>query len=878
MKTTIYPVILVLLFLFSCKKENNPVYLSDTFSVYPDRVIQDSFEAKIISPYEMISNYQSTEFQKYDPTVIFKFSINSHDNELPYGKDHLVTLKPVKGIVETLVEFGKQIVEKSDDIAYDNLPENTKWHIKLDMRNVFEAFKNDGFYVLYNGDILTKTDFKAVYIAGSAAPLSWDFSNLYARRNMELTDDDGDGIYEITLLMNSKKELKQVSNKWKLNKDISELPAYSSDYVISDAIYNMSLEEMLMAIEQDSTFRTGKEWPGVWTRDISYSIILSMAYMQPKVAQYSLMRKVKNDRIIQDTGTGGAYPVSTDRIIWAVAAWELYKANGDKNWLAYAYKVIKNTLEDDIQNAFDSQTGLMRGESSFLDWREQTYPQWMQPSDIYQSENLGTNAAHFQANMVAAQMAELLNDTENAKRFRNQAEIIKVGINKHLWQKDKNYHGQYLYGRSNMMLSPRAEALGEALTILFGINSGEQAVQTIASFPVTPFGITCIFPQIPGIPPYHNNAIWPFVQSYWALAAAKTGNEIALMAQLAAIYRASAFFLTNKENYVAETGDFAGTQVNSSVMLWSLSGNLALVHRILFGMELKHDGLVFHPFVPEVLKGKRTLTNFKYRGAKLNIEMEGFGNVIRKFYVNGKESSPEIPANLTGNIDIKIVLSNKSKGNSAINMVPVKFTPTTPVLQKDEKYLTWNRVDNAAIYSVYKNGILFNTDSINSIAIDPTSTGEYQILATDKFNNSSFLSAPLIIGNNRIITTLDKGGSVNEFYHVSRYKPTNLTIKADVSEPGLYAIKILYANGNGPVNTDSKCAFRAFYVNDKKLGTFVFPQRGANEWQNKGYSNVLKVMLSQGQQQFAIVWEPYNENMYGDINEANLYELVLERI
>ena len=99
MKTTIYPVFLVLLFLFSCTKENNPVYLSDSFSVYPDRVVQDSFVAKAISPYEMISDYQSTEFQKCDPTVIFKFSINSHDNELPYGKDHLVTLKPVNGIV-----------------------------------------------------------------------------------------------------------------------------------------------------------------------------------------------------------------------------------------------------------------------------------------------------------------------------------------------------------------------------------------------------------------------------------------------------------------------------------------------------------------------------------------------------------------------------------------------------------------------------------------------------------------------------------------------------------------------------------------------------------------------------------------------------------
>lgn len=35
----------------------------------------------------------------------------------------------------------------------------------------------------------------------------------------------------------------------------------------------------------------------------------------------SLLRKVgPTGRIIQDTGTGGAYSCSTDRMIWAVAA------------------------------------------------------------------------------------------------------------------------------------------------------------------------------------------------------------------------------------------------------------------------------------------------------------------------------------------------------------------------------------------------------------------------------------------------------------------------------------------------------------------------------------------------------------------------------
>lgn len=884
MKTSVFLVLTALVMAFSaCNPHNKAVYESAAFTVYPDRVVQDSFVARALSPYEMQSGYSSAEFQKYNPTVEFKLSINSHDNELPFGKNHVLTLIPESGLVETSLEFGKQLVQKSNDAGYDNLPENTPWHISVDMRPILKAFEKDGFYTLYDGSVLTKTDFKALYIAGSAAPLSWDFSNLYTREDMQLKDHDGDGIYEITLLMNSRKEEKKLAQRWKLTKDISELPAYSSDYVLSDAVYNLSLEEMLMAIEPDSTFRTGKEWAGVWTRDISYSILLSMAYMQPKVAEYSLRRKVKNDRIVQDTGTGGAYPVSTDRIIWAVAAWEVYQATGDIQWLNYAYRVIKNTIADDMQNAFDPETGLMRGESSFLDWREQTYPHWMQPSDIYQSMNLGTNAAHYRANVIASQMAAILNDKANSEKFSQQAELIKNGIQKYLWIKEKNYHGQYLYGRSHMSLSPRAETLGEALTILFGINTGEQAAKTVADFPVTPFGASCIYPQIPGIPPYHNNGIWPFVQSYWALAAARVGNEQAVMAQLASIYRAAAMFLTNKENYVAETGDYAGTQVNSSVMLWSLSGNLALVHRLLFGIGLQSDKLEFHPFVPKALKGKRMLTNFHYRNAVLHIEMEGYGNEIKQFLVDGKETAPEIAADKTGNVSIKIVLADKINGTQAIHQVPVEFTPATPIVELTGNTLRWEPTSNAVQYAVYKNGVLLLQTGENTQLVDTGSVAGYQVMALDKNGNSSFLSAPIRTGAQATAYSFKSGQKVkpssgaSDYTIVSRTGGLKLALEAEIPAEGVYALKIRYANGNGPVNTENKCAFRAFYIDGRKAGTFVFPQRGSNEWQNTGFSNVLKATLKAGMHKFEVVWEPSNENMNGDINEARLYELYVEK-
>ncbi|MGM9842695.1 MAG: hypothetical protein ACI30S_00570, partial [Muribaculaceae bacterium] len=185
-----------------------------------------------------------------------------------------------------------------------------------------------------------------------------------------------------------------IEKKWSLKNDISGYPQLTTPNTLHTAVYNMALDEMVNAVEPDTTLRTGKEWAGVWTRDVSYSIILSMAYLQPEASRISLMKKVnKAGKIIQDTGSGGAWPVSSDRMIWAVAAYELYKVTGDKEWLKYIYPIICRSIEDDLLTV-NTDRGLVKGETSFIDWREQSHPKWMQTMDIYGTEAIGTNVVH----------------------------------------------------------------------------------------------------------------------------------------------------------------------------------------------------------------------------------------------------------------------------------------------------------------------------------------------------------------------------------------------------------------------------------------------------------------------------------------------------
>jgi hypothetical protein len=872
-----YSCLLLLAISMPASSQNKRVLFSaKQYTIYADGVTQGKNRATVTSPTEIQSNYQSPAKAHVSPLVEFKFSINGKDNEMPFGVNHHFLCNQLNNVTPA-IKFGQASTAKIE--AKGDLKPGTTLKIRLDMRDVFEAFKTKGYYQGANGEKIYKNDFKGVYVAGNLSPLIWDFNNLANHAGLQLTDPDGDGIYETTITF---EDNNKTASQWKLSRDITAFPKYKSGYPISDAMYNMSLDEMQHAIEPDSTFRTGKEWAGVWTRDISYSIILSMAVLQPKVAMYSLMRKVKNGRVIQDTGTGGAYPVSSDRMIWAVAAWEVYKVTGDEDWLKKAYAIIKKSVSDDEINVYDSRTGLVRGESSFLDWREETYPKWMQPADIYESECLGTNAVHCRVNQVLAKMAGIMGDKEAAAKYNESAEKIRKGINQHLWMAEKGYYGQYLYGRGYKMLSPRSEALGEALTILFDV-AGDKSAPVINHTPINDFGIPCIYPQIPGIQPYHNNAVWPFVETYWALASAKAGDEASVMHAIAAIYRPAALFVTNKENFVASDGDFAGTAINSSNMLWSLSGNIALVYKLLYGITYNENSLTFKPFVPRALTGERSLSNFKYRESVLNITMSGFGNHIQSITMDGKPlKNAEIAASLKGKHLIVIRLGNNKIASNSVNMQPGYFAPETPEASLKDNILSWKSIKNAVKYQVYKNGKALLTQKETSLKVDANEYAEYQVASVDVKGVASFASEPVQVIPPSSVQTIEaedlvpkadlpyQGFSGKGFINISKTENTSVAIPVAVDKDGWYLVDFRYANGNGPINTENKCCIRSMDADGQFAGTFVFPQRGKGEWSNWGYSNAVKMHLTKGKHTLTLQFKDANENMNGDINQALL--------
>jgi hypothetical protein len=670
------------------------------------------------------------------------------------------------------------------------------------------------------------------------------------------------------------------NGKWVLETDLSCYPQTISEYPLLDALYNMSLEELKKNTRDDGAFNAGAKWQGVWTRDVSYSIVLSLAAIEPEAAKASLLYKVKRDRIVQDTGSGGSWPVSSDRVTWALAAWEVYLVTGDRAWLRRSYTVIRNSVLDDQRVVISSSTGLAGGESTFLDWREQTYPRWMEPADIFSSEALGTNAVYYRTYRILGAMARLLG--EPSQDWDARADRIKGMINGRFWIGSKGYYGQYLYGRVWQTLSPRVEALGEALTILFDIPVITRQKQMLSSEPLLPYGVPTVFPETPGIPPYHNRSVWPFVQAFWNLAAAKRQDGTALVYGMASIYRAAALFTTNKENFVADTGSFLGTEINSDRQLWSVAGNLAMVYRVLFGMDFRQDGLHLNPVVPEELKGPRVLTNFSYRKMTLDIEVRGFDDHVQAFTLDGKATQAVIPPSLRGRHHVVVELDDRPLHNVQLNLVRSVTAPGTPHVSLQDERITWNPIEGAAQYAVFRNGKRLQDTADTQFQLPSASvSSQYQIAAVDASGTESFLSSPVQAGTPSGVIKAASGrvpAPADDFITLESSGNRSGPLAGAISSSGQYVLSFRYANGSGPVTTDNKCAIRTLFVDGKEIGPIVMPQRGQDRWSDWGDSSSQLVPLEKGNHLFELRLEPYDKNMNGEVNKALIQSMAFSRI
>ena len=350
-------------------------------------------------------------------------------------------------------------------------------------------------------------------------------------------------------------------------------------------------------------FETGAKWPYVWTRDLSYSIDLGLWRYDPLRSRNGLRFKLSEVRdpslkqglyVMQDTGSGGSWPISTDRVVWFLGAQHLLD---DKAFADDVYRALNDTLAQDRHYVFDAAMGLYRGETSFLDWREQTYPAWTADNVVFiaQSFALSTNVLHYQALKLAARLADAHGQAADAKAYQAQAQALKQAINAHFWRADRGLYMSYIGGDGTPY--DTYDLLGTALAITSGVAEGDRARQALVNYPTWPAGSPVIWPERADQPIYHNRAIWPFVSAY-ALRAAREVNDPARIAhELRSIMRGAAISGSNMENYELQTqathveeGKLSGPVVDSPRQLWSVAAYLDAVSEGVFGVT--QDGRI----------------------------------------------------------------------------------------------------------------------------------------------------------------------------------------------------------------------------------------------------------------------------------------------
>jgi hypothetical protein len=289
-----------------------------------------------------------------------------------------------------------------------------------------------------------------------------------------------------------------------------------------------------------NAFQTGEFWTYVWTRDLSYSAYLALAAFDPDRAASSLLFKTSplklsvsggfTNQIVQDTGSGGSYPVSSDRVVWilgADATLGFLPEAEQEGFLAKVYPILRDTLEQDRRLVFDPHDGLYRGEQSFLDWREQTYPGWTKTNvvPIAMSKALSVNAADYFALRAASQYAGELKLKEEQSRYAAWAKELKRAINRRFFDPQAGLYSSFILTDSAQGIPVhRYDLLGETLAILVGVADDATARQILRHYPGGPFGPPVLWPQERTVPIYHNQAIWPFVTAFWTRAARKAGN------------------------------------------------------------------------------------------------------------------------------------------------------------------------------------------------------------------------------------------------------------------------------------------------------------------------------------------------------------------
>lgn len=594
------------------------------------------------------------------------------------------------------------------------------------------------------------------------------------------------------------------------------MPEYSSGQALLDALYDMSTDGIIDALSPSGQFQVAHNDSRLYC-----SIYLSLAALKPHQSMATLRAIVDRDSIIMQRQ--GQWPVVSDHIGWATAAWEVYKVTGDRGWLAYCKHVIEKTLAINRAVLLDQRTGLFHGAGYTparpMGVRRMT---WMGYNDFFACMSLGNNILTGNAYRILAEMCDELG-IEN--EYQMDALRIKNAINQHLWNEDRGLYSSFLYGTAFPQQSSLTDNTAQAMCVLWGIADDNRAEHLIAKTPVSDMGVNVTYPATNAIEPYFVNSSWATTQALWNIAAASVGNENALRHGLAALYRAQALYQSRGIHLQNVNLDNLGTSAS----------NAAMVLRVLLGMSFEAEGIEFAPLVPACLTGKKTLKGLNYRKAVLDVTVVGTGNSVASFTDNGTElESAFIPCDIEGRHHIVITMQQDNRASQQVTIHHNEvFLPPTPTV-------TWRNdsghIEDFVPGSAYRLSVNGRLQPLNDsvFAIPETDVfSEFAVIIAGKQVNG-FMSKPML-----------HFGLTPQIAFFPESQDGHCIINVSVATGGDYLIDVGYR----PTGT---LDVRRVSANTHPMGTLVMAKANNNMSNELSYSNMVPVKLLKGANEIEI--------------------------
>lgn len=463
-------------------------------------------------------------------------------------------------------------------------------------------------------------------------------------------------------------------------KDI--FPQIASDCPMLEAMYGISiLDHEKVTIEPKTYFymlcnRFGRGfkipegfipdgsvfWAGygfntyLYTRDTAYSSWLGTAYILPDVVKSHLQHlrglrrkvglKVSQKHEIPIAGipteelditesemaatyNTNSYTRRTDDIVWVLGLWEVYKSTRNSELLDYILAEFDYFDQHFYRYFHDESDGLYRGQPTFIDVGGPCYP-GRGPAGTVILKALSTNCLYAGCFAILRKAANVLGQEERASAFGKRRDQLAESIRQTFGE-----NGYPFYKYEDGTYSDRQEILGLAFLAIFDILPASECAELLSAYPDGDFGRPLVWPFYGSSQVYHDNSTWPFADTIYALAEYKVGNKQEVIRKtMGKLCRHS---LNGNFNEVLEwqTGRFVGCPS----YIWSAASYLALVYKMIAGMEVSETGNIsFAPVLPTELGTTFELKGLKVAGMTIDLCIKGNGDKIASCRIDGQET------------------------------------------------------------------------------------------------------------------------------------------------------------------------------------------------------------------------------------------------